>query len=154
MGYPQSYTGLEGYDSTKNYPFTLPFPTKITLLHIKKLPFYTTSCVYCCYISLAHQFHQNVLKCLELHQFQVRERERERERVRYDIIEWSMKKNHQAACIQGWCRYCLTFPILLYIAASQKQKLEKKPIYVLWYYKYFPKKIINLFPKIYASRII
>ena len=37
MGYPQGYTRLEGYDSTKNYPFTLPFPTKITLLHIKKI---------------------------------------------------------------------------------------------------------------------
>ena len=74
MGYPQGYTRLEGYDSTKNYPFTLPFPTKITLLHIKKLPFYTTSCVY-----------------------------------------------------------CLTFPILLYTTASQKQKLEKKPIHILWY---------------------
>ena len=85
MGYPQSYTRLEGY-------MTIP---KITLLHYpfpQKLPFYTTLCVYCCYISSAHQFHQNVLKFLELHQFQVRERERERERDHCDIIECSMKK--------------------------------------------------------------
>ena len=122
----------------------------------KKKPFCTTSCVYCWYISSAHQFHQNVLKFLELHQFQVRERERERERERslwYNRV-FNEKETIKLPCIHGWCRYCLTFPILLYIAASQKQKLEKKPIHILWYYKYFPKKIINLFPKIYASRII
>ena len=128
MGYPQSYTGLEGYDSTKNYPFTLPFPTKITLLHIKKLPFYTTSCVYCCYISLAHQFHQNVLKFLELHQFQVRERERERERerFRYDIIEWSMKKNHQAAMHPRVMQILPNIPYFIVHCSFTKTKIREK----------------------------
>ena len=125
MGYPQSYTRLEGY-------MTIP---KITLLHYpfpQKLPFYTTLCVYCCYISSAHQFHQNVLKFLELHQFQVRERERDRERqreterVHYDIIEWSMKKNHQVAMHPRVMQILPNIPYFIIHCSFTKTKIRAK----------------------------
>ena len=92
----------------------------------KKKPFYTTSCVYCWYISSAHQFHQNVLKFLELHKFQVRERERERERERdhCDIIEW--KRNHQAAMHPWVMQILLNIPYFIIRCSFTKKKKKKK----------------------------
>ena len=125
MGYPQSYTGLEGYDSTKNYPFTLPFPTKITLLHIKKI----TLLHYLVCILLLHLFSPSIpSKCTQISRTSPisSERERERERESYDIIEWSMKKNHQAAMHPRVMQILPNIPYFIIHCSFTKTKIREK----------------------------